>query len=335
MTLFVLQLRDKYVAEIDLRLAFSRAELNAVMARGISRKRLREDLFAKMVREAADLPIYTEPVDEGPVPKERAAGDFFRRIAPFLLPELAHEGAAFIADEQATSAAERHEFSQEDERFVDELLDVPSSKYIDLPTGSLLLSKEKEARAIFITPVAIGVSKWSAVIADTRAEESPLAVITWYKIGRHATRCVSVLGVSGLARESCNEVCRQITVMIYRCLAMTQRDRQSEITGAAPEGLTRVQPAAIDNYSADEEITGVRFKVTYVRQKISGATHRPTAARPLTNSKHIIVLGHWRNVACGKGRAERRRTWIEPFHKGPRDQPLETRMQVTRISSSN
>ena len=31
----------------------------------------------------------------------------------------------------------------------------------------------------------------------------------------------------------------------------------------------------------------------------------------------FVVRGHWRNQACGAGRAERRRKWIEPFWKGP------------------
>jgi hypothetical protein len=31
----------------------------------------------------------------------------------------------------------------------------------------------------------------------------------------------------------------------------------------------------------------------------------------------FMVRGHWRNQVCGKGRAERRVRWIEPFWKGP------------------
>jgi hypothetical protein len=30
----------------------------------------------------------------------------------------------------------------------------------------------------------------------------------------------------------------------------------------------------------------------------------------------FVVRGHWRNQACGPGRAERRETWIRPFWKG-------------------
>lgn len=33
-------------------------------------------------------------------------------------------------------------------------------------------------------------------------------------------------------------------------------------------------------------------------------------------SKRFIVRGHWRNQACGEGRTDRRRTWIQPHWKG-------------------
>lgn len=36
-----------------------------------------------------------------------------------------------------------------------------------------------------------------------------------------------------------------------------------------------------------------------------------------TPKVQFLVRGHWRNQACGPGHAERRRTWIEPFWKGP------------------
>ena len=32
---------------------------------------------------------------------------------------------------------------------------------------------------------------------------------------------------------------------------------------------------------------------------------------------YLIVRGHWRQQACGEGRLERRRKWIQPFWKGP------------------
>lgn len=36
----------------------------------------------------------------------------------------------------------------------------------------------------------------------------------------------------------------------------------------------------------------------------------------------FIVSGHWREQAYGPNHSERRRQWIAPFVKGPRDKPL-------------
>lgn len=35
--------------------------------------------------------------------------------------------------------------------------------------------------------------------------------------------------------------------------------------------------------------------------------------------KRFTVRGHWRNQACGPGRQERKRIWIQPFWKGPKE----------------
>ncbi len=37
---------------------------------------------------------------------------------------------------------------------------------------------------------------------------------------------------------------------------------------------------------------------------------------PWTVQSRMLVRGHWRNQACGKGRAERRKQWISPYWKG-------------------
>ena len=41
-----------------------------------------------------------------------------------------------------------------------------------------------------------------------------------------------------------------------------------------------------------------------------------------------IVRGHWRNQACGPSLTERKRTWIEPYWKGPEREPILSREHV-------
>lgn len=48
------------------------------------------------------------------------------------------------------------------------------------------------------------------------------------------------------------------------------------------------------------------------RGRVRGAALAPPA----------IVSGHWREQPCGPNHGERRRQWIAPYVKGPRDKPL-------------
>ncbi len=55
--------------------------------------------------------------------------------------------------------------------------------------------------------------------------------------------------------------------------------------------------------------------------------HRPPSAstgagRDVTWSHRWPVSGHWRNARVGKGRSQRRLTWVHPYTKGPADAPL-------------
>ena len=48
-------------------------------------------------------------------------------------------------------------------------------------------------------------------------------------------------------------------------------------------------------------------------------------------SHRWVVRGHWRWQACGKGRKDRRLTWISPHVKGPEDAPLIEVEQVAKL----
>lgn len=58
---------------------------------------------------------------------------------------------------------------------------------------------------------------------------------------------------------------------------------------------------------------------------------RPAVYAFLSGDKHasptvqFMVIGHWRNQACGVGRAERRPTWIKAHWKGAIDAPINVR----------
>lgn len=60
---------------------------------------------------------------------------------------------------------------------------------------------------------------------------------------------------------------------------------------------------------------GASIRATEVRAAVSSREGSPLMVR-------TRVKGHWRHVAHGVGRTERRRTWILPFWRGPEDAPI-------------
>lgn len=67
-----------------------------------------------------------------------------------------------------------------------------------------------------------------------------------------------------------------------------------------------------------------------VRQP-SGIRHTPNG-RAVEHDHRWTVRGHWRMQPYGKGRAQRRRVWIDPQVRGPVDKPILARPKVYLVS---
>lgn len=61
------------------------------------------------------------------------------------------------------------------------------------------------------------------------------------------------------------------------------------------------------------------------RKYMSESRSSGSGSKPYIRTK---VAGHWRRVVCGKGRVDRRLTWIEPFWRGPKDAPVSNPVRV-------
>lgn len=77
---------------------------------------------------------------------------------------------------------------------------------------------------------------------------------------------------------------------------------------------------ARDGY-ADTEV-----RLVHLRQRV--ARESAGEGRDVDWACRWPVRGHWRNVAYGPGRAERRPVYVAPFIKGPADKPLRVRETV-------
>lgn len=53
-----------------------------------------------------------------------------------------------------------------------------------------------------------------------------------------------------------------------------------------------------------------------------------SGARGSAPTVQVLVRGHWKRVACGAGRADRRWVAVEPYWRGPEDAPLALRAHV-------
>lgn len=85
--------------------------------------------------------------------------------------------------------------------------------------------------------------------------------------------------------------------------------------GARPARLERV-PARVSEQAKRVRVVDVREHDESERAVADGERkHRPYDHR-------FIVSGHWREQAYGPNHSERRRQWIAPYVKGPRDKPL-------------
>ena len=98
--------------------------------------------------------------------------------------------------------------------------------------------------------------------------------------------------------------------------ALMDEPRVVESRDAEPEPLSRM------SRSMQDEVRKVR--IVDVREIVhdgDDAGHGHTGPhRPY--SHRFIVSGHWREQPYGPNRSKRRRVWIAPYVKGPKDKPL-------------
>lgn len=67
------------------------------------------------------------------------------------------------------------------------------------------------------------------------------------------------------------------------------------------------------------------------RPKVPHGGDRNTEGGAFSYSHRFEVRGHYRMQACGPGRSQRRKRWIDGFVKGPDDKPLIRKTKVYRV----
>lgn len=168
------------INNIDLKTTLTRRELNDRQARGKTRAAIRRDVFFDTVRDAL-LSANFDKVDGDwdAAATERAKLDYIRRLAPFLLPDLAHTAAAFVVDRSFLKPTLGDACSSDEITAATAVLQTRESTYVEFPHETFLSSGEVGARMVIITTVDAQRFKWSAVLEPT-GEFAETCVVSWY-----------------------------------------------------------------------------------------------------------------------------------------------------------
>lgn len=117
--------------------------------------------------------------------------------------------------------------------------------------------------------------------------------------------------------NAAEEVGALFRTILATWMLMSQTLTTSERTYADRSEQRRCQRAGIPS----------DISVVKLRRRAAESDHEPLH-QPVDWSHRWIVSGHWANLAVGRGRSERRLTWISPHVKGPEDKPLVVKDRV-------
>ncbi|TQN61104.1 hypothetical protein FLX27_12995 [Agrobacterium tumefaciens] len=319
------------INNIDLKTTVTRRELNNRQARGKTRSTIRRDVFFEIARDAVRSANFDRVDGHGDAAaKVRAKTDFIRRLAPFVLPELAHKAAAFVVDRSVLHPAFEPEGHSDTTAVAMTALQARESVYIEFPRETILSCGEVGARMVIITVVDAQRFKCSAALERT-GEIADTYVVSWYVTRGIAEPFTNVLH-AGRARVtvSWNTICEELTRLVHACLSCLSLSSRSSAPASRRQAEQRTDPYCLATEVADT-YPGCHFRVERLtaEQHVGGSLGANSSGKTL--SKHIVVGGYFKNVACGKGRLERRRTWIPEHHKGPLRQPIETKVPLIRV----
>ncbi|WP_125271773.1 hypothetical protein [Agrobacterium sp. FDAARGOS_525] len=322
------------INNIDLKTTVTRRELNNRQARGKTRSMIRRDVFFEIARDAVRSANF-DRVDGhwDTAAKVRAKTDFIRRLAPFVLPELAHKAAAFVVDRSVLHPAFEPEGHSDTTAVAMTALQARESVYIEFPRETILSCGEVGARMVIITVVDAQRFKWSAVLEPT-GEFAETCVVSWYVTRGIAEPYTNVI-FAGKAPviADWNRICNELTRLVHTCLSCISRSARSSASTSRRQTKQSSDPSCLATEIAEvaDTYVGCHFRVERLTAEQRDAGGLRTSASGKTLSKHIVVAGYFKNVACGKGRLQRRRTWILEHHKGPLHQPIETRVPLIRV----
>lgn len=332
MKLFVQEFLEASIDGCNLAKHLSRKELNALQARGKTRRQIRTDMMMQIAREAAATENFDAPGGNWDAHTvERAKCDFLRRLSPFLLPEFAHRGMAFVLEPACFDSRHAEVCTAEHVRDAGKVLEARASIYVEFPRRTMWFPKLGYVWAVVMT--AMGErSKWSAFIQPASGQTGS-AIVTWYVNSGTAASVSDVIYIDDVAANAnWNDVPPRVTDFVHVCLA--RHSVLSEPVQSHPvcRGDMSVRHGQDDTVTEISITTGCAFRLHRLQPARNDSAIASSRRPGKKLEKHIVVAGFRKTVACGKGRKERREIFIEQYHKGPRHLPITTKVPLVTVT---
>ncbi|TBE45432.1 hypothetical protein ELH02_14150 [Rhizobium ruizarguesonis] len=334
MTLWIESITERFLSASDpKRLPFK--QRMALLKKGWTADDMKSEALYLAFRTDAARDNWVEPNrDFSPSDMTELHADFRRRLAPLILPELAHLPIAFDVDARTVAEFAGAEIKESVSEFARaRLLEWPLT-YFDFPERTAALEDDWFVRAVIISQESSTVSKWSAVIQN--APDSKAIVLTWYSVENEGYFSGSLIGYSDdFSRfESCVQWSEFVANLVYLCVAWFG-------TGGVnnkfphPEKCGRNVDEAVSQAPVTALAKPSRFRLISLAPPEAQRLRKQGAMGGNKLSQHIKVRGHFKLVRYGKRWAYQRLQWVNSYEKGPRHQPLETRVALYKLQAAS
>lgn len=334
MSLWIEEVAQRYLSQFDAKhVPFK--ERMALLRKGGTTKHLKQEMLERMFRQDAARKLWVEPKrDLSPAEIDRGEADLRRRMAPFILPELAHIPIALDVDPAVVHGFAGAEVKPSVTDFSEGLLSDWRSTYLDFSPGSAKLEGDWFVRAVLVSQETSELSKWSAVIQEPSS--SQVMILTWYRQRNVGCMFGNLIGHDDAFSQfsSCPRWVQFTTDLVDLCAAWFATMRGSA-NGASFRGENGDAPpngepqSAVPACSSPSRFRRVRLTPNGLRSAMWG-----DGSNSIELSRHIRVRGHFKFVRYGKGWEFGRLQWIRSYEKGPRHQPLETRVALFNVEAA-
>lgn len=152
----------------------------------------------------------------------------------------------------------------------------------------------------------------------------------WVDSEHHTIRIIERSGKRwGGSSETVKRMITNLTVGVALAMSDPDEFRKEKHHGAthAP-GSSKNRRSGAPDFDQARYMLSAPVKVDLRPHVLEAIAAEREGRRHSSPTVQFLVMGHWRNQACGVGNTERKRIWIQPFWKGPEESRVLLRTYV-------